>query len=141
MTTIRTPGGSRIVIRHGETLDQAIQRGRGVRETTMLQLLRNFVSQSDGVEMDGLLALSAFGKGLRAEYGEAVLPVPDWLEESLKAVRSEIISRRRDALEKERKTLLMQREALKSADEKRKDLDARLAKLDQALGDGERQSA
>jgi hypothetical protein len=111
---------------------EKIRERGGVREV-MLTQLRNFASGSDGFEMDQLLALSAFGKGLRAEYDEAVLPIPDWLEESLKAVRTEILSRRRDSLEKALKSAQSRLEALKSADERRADLKSEIEKIQKAL--------
>lgn len=98
----------------------------------MLGTLKNL--QIDRIDIDEAIALFGFGKTLSTLYGEFSLPVPEWLDDRLGALKKEIVERRRDYLENRLKEAKARRSALRTAEEKRADVDNEIAELTKALG-------
>lgn len=86
----------------------------------VLAQLQNFTV--DGLDLMELLALSAFGKMLRAEYQNRTLPAPEWLNDQLASLDREIVNRRKDELERRLKEIKAQETTLETAAEKRERL-------------------
>jgi hypothetical protein len=103
------------------------------RNTNMLTALRNVAGSIDGVSVDELLALHAFGRGLEGSYKEFQLGTPDWITESLTVLNQEIKAKHRDILSKQLAEAKARRESLRSTEEKRKAVDASIEELEKAL--------
>jgi len=93
----------------------------------MLRAFREL--EVDGNDIDELIVLERFGKGLATGYTEHALDVPEWVSDKLTALGKEIKARRADAIAREIKLTEGRLEALKTADEKRVDLRAKLERL------------
>lgn len=87
---------------------------------SQLDQYRNF--NVDGLDVDELIALSVFGRQLRAEYEALQLEEPDWVDIQLKTLRREIHSRAADAREARIREIDSRLNALMTADEKRAEL-------------------
>jgi signal transduction histidine kinase len=98
----------------------------------MLEQLRKF--NKDNTNLEEMMSLSAFAKGLRAEYETRSIPVPEWLTSSLTTLGHEITSKTRDQLEKRKRELMAQASGLESAEEKRKRIAKELQEIDAQLG-------
>ena len=93
----------------------------------MLKELKGF--DADGLAMDELVALEAFGTQLRGRYRDLGIDEPAWLPDKVDALQREINSRRRDHVEKTIKETEAALEALKSREDKRADMQAKLEAL------------
>ncbi len=112
---------------------KAKQRGEGVNE--IMQMLRDLRGlDTERTDLDEMVALSAFGTAMKAEYERTTIPSPDWLDDRLGDLNRAIRLLRQDALEKKLKELETRQEALKTADQKRTDVVAEMAKVKAALG-------
>lgn len=100
-------------------------------ETTMLNQFRSF--NTDGADMDVLIAMSAFGVGLRDSYRLLTGEVPEWVSIQLKVISREVKSRLADGLEKRLREAKARRTALAPAEEKRAALDMEIAELEKQL--------
>lgn len=98
----------------------------------MFDELRKF--DKDNADLDKMMALSAFGKSLQAEYLTHAVPVPDWLTTTMTTLGHEITSKTKDQLEKRKRELLAQRSGLETAEEKRNRIAKELAEIDAKLG-------
>lgn len=100
----------------------------------MLQQLKKW--NKDGInDLDETIALSAFAKGLQAEYVTRNIPVPEWLTTVLTTLGHEITSKTRDQLEKRKRELLAQKAGLESAEDKRARIAKELAEIGAQLGE------
>lgn len=97
----------------------------------MLEQLRNVnVVRTD---VEDLVALSAFGRQLRAEFDLYSLPVPEWVTDNLDALRIEIKARNRNRLQAELRKKKAMLTTLKTPDEKRADLNSEVEALEKQL--------
>jgi hypothetical protein len=111
---------------------QARYRRRREVNTDMLKELRGL--DIERTDLDEMVALSAFGRDMKAEYERLIIPIPEWLEDRLVELDRETRLRRTDALEKKLKELRARKETLKTAEQKRQDVDTEMAKIEAALG-------
>ena len=95
---------------------------------SLIMDLKNF--NSDGKDLDELVELAAEGRAFRAEYEALQLEVPEWLDNSLKAVRRDIRDRVADSKAARLKELKARRAQLKTTEEKRSVLDKEIEKLE-----------
>ena len=95
---------------------------------SLIMDLKNF--NSDGKDLDELVELAAEGRAFRAEYEALQLEVPEWLDNSLKAVRRDIRDRVADSKAARLKELKARRAQLKTTEEKRSELDKEIEKLE-----------
>jgi hypothetical protein len=97
----------------------------------MINELKNF--NADRLDLDELVALSAFGRVFQAEVVALGVEEPDWLAGSLRLLRKEVSIRQQDRLEK----LLYQKksrlQSLKPAVEKRAEIEAEIKFLELQL--------
>lgn len=100
----------------------------------MLQQLRNL--NVDRMDLDEAVALEAYGALVREGYVSRSLPVPEWIEDALRLLGKEIVTRRSEMLEKRRRELRARLEAEMTATERRSklrkeldDVETQLAKL------------
>jgi len=99
-----------------------------------LHEFRNF--NVDGSDIDELVALSLFGRQLRAEYEALQLEEPEWVGIQTKALRREIHSRSKELLEARDREISSRLDALKSPGEKREELIKEQEKIRQKLAVG-----
>jgi uncharacterized protein (DUF3084 family) len=94
----------------------------------MLNQLRHF--DKDRADYDELVELSAFARGLRAEYEVLGSEAPDWVDQQIKALRREIHARQQDALEMRLAKAKARRGSLATTEEKRAQLDEEIKSLE-----------
>lgn len=80
-----------------------------------------------------LVALSAFGKGLQAEYAALQVSPPEWLAVRLKEISREVKARNADALDKRLRELKRQREGLEDAATKRQRIEDEIKQVEAAI--------
>lgn len=97
----------------------------------LLQHFKNFIA--DRLELDELIALAAFGRGLRAEYETHDLDEPDWIDLQLKSLRREIRVRVADSLERRKREIELRLENMKTPSEKKKALLTEKKKIEEQL--------
>jgi hypothetical protein len=88
---------------------------------------------TDRNNTDELVALTAFGKTLRAEYDAHKLTVPGWVDDNLEVLRREIASRRTDELKKQLRDKKARLEALTPTEERRDQLRKDIEALEKDL--------
>ena len=94
----------------------------------MLEQFRSFsVEQADNI--DELVAMSAFGRSLKAEFETLQVPVPEFVGDGLSAIKTEIERRLADRKAARIKELKAQRAGLQTAQEKREQIEKELAAL------------
>jgi len=98
----------------------------------MLNELRNL--NTDRMDLDQAIALSAYGRQLESEFASLESPTPEWLTSNLKQLRREIADRMRDELTRRLTEAKSRREALTPAEEKRAALDKEIEALSAKLG-------
>ena len=92
---------------------------------------KNF--SADRMDLDELVALSAFGKSLRAEYEALQLEEPEFVGVQINTLKREIRSRVADKLEARKRELANRIDSLKTPKEKKAELEAELQKLEKQL--------
>lgn len=97
-----------------------------------IRALKNF--SADSLSVDELMMLRATARLLRSEYGQQVIPVPEWLEDAERRLNRELYLRRQDELEKELKEARQARAAIATPDEKRNRLDQKIQELEKLTG-------
>ncbi len=97
----------------------------------MLVEFKNF--SADRLDVDGLVALLAFGKVLRAEFETQKLEVPEYVGVQIRSLKREIDAKVADKREAERKRLKAQLEALKTPSERKTEIAARLEVLEKEI--------
>lgn len=98
----------------------------------MLEDFKKF--NAEGAGLDELVELAAFGRQFRAEHETLNVPVPEYVDDNLRAIRKEIGSRLDDRRATRIRELKAQRENLKTAQERREAIDRELAELGDAVG-------
>ncbi len=96
-----------------------------------LEQFRNF--NVDGLDIDELVALSVFGRQLRAEYESLQIEEPEWVDVQLKSLRREIHVRNANALEARKREIDSRLDALKSPGQRKTELLNERAQIDKAL--------
>ena len=93
----------------------------------MLDKFKTFVE--DRCDLDELVALSAYGKALRAEYEHLQVEVPAFVSTQLNALTRAVRGRVADSVEARKKHIDAQLAALQTPAEKRAALEAEKARL------------
>lgn len=97
----------------------------------MLQLLRSF--NPDRADLEDMLALIVFARGLRAAHEEFKVAVPEWLDDKIRALNREIVGKTRDALELRLKEVRQAKTQLMTPSERREALAKEEAELEAQL--------
>jgi hypothetical protein len=97
-----------------------------------LSQLKNF--DADRFDIDELVALSAEGKALQAEYKALDVEVPEWLDSTVTSIGRVINLRLDESLQKRLRQAEARIQALKPASERRAELESEVAKLRTKLG-------
>jgi hypothetical protein len=97
----------------------------------MLEQLRQV--NVDRLELDGLVALSAFAKGLGDEYKRLKIDPPEWVVNSTETVAVEIKSRIRADLIRRQRQARQQLELLKTPTEKKASLRKEIEEIEAQL--------
>lgn len=82
---------------------------------------------TDRYDLDELVALSAEGKAIQAEFASLGADEPEWLGAAVRALARDIRVRQADAIEKRLRQARARVEALKPASERRAALEAQIA--------------
>jgi hypothetical protein len=93
----------------------------------MLDQFKNFSADSN--ELDELVQLASFGRQFRSEHEALNIPVPEYVDDNLRAIRREIESKMADRKATRVRELKAQRDSLKTAQERRDAIDKELAAL------------
>lgn len=96
-----------------------------------LEQFRNF--NVDGLDIDELVALSLFGRQLRAEYEAVQIEEPEWVDVQLKALRREIHVRNANNLEARRREIDARLDALKTPGQRKTELLKERESIDKQL--------
>jgi hypothetical protein len=96
-----------------------------------LDQFRNF--NVDGLDIDELVALSLFGRQIRAEYESLQLEEPEWVDIQLKALRREIHTRNAQNLEARRREITLRLDSLKTPGQKKQELLREQADIEKKL--------
>lgn len=96
----------------------------------MLQNLKSF--DADRMQLDELVALEAFGHGLREAYERLQVEEPAFVDTQLKSVRRVIRTRVADKAEARKKQVQAQLDALKTPTQRKQELLAELKELDKS---------
>ena len=103
------------------------KKGTAERRKNMLQDFKNF--NAEQADLEELVALSAFGKQLRAEFEAQKVPIPEYVSDNLNTLSREIDVRMADRREARKREIKSTLEGLKSREEKREALEKELAEL------------
>jgi hypothetical protein len=98
----------------------------------MLNQLKTF--DADRFDLDELVALSAEGKALKAEFVAQGVEVPEWLDSAVTTIATAIGLRDADSKRKKLRQVEARIAALKPASERRAEAEAEADKLRAALG-------
>jgi hypothetical protein len=85
--------------------------------------------KAEQMDLDELVALTAFGRSLRSEYEALQLEEPAFVDVQLKSLRREITARNADKLSATKRELEARIDSLKSPAQKKKELEEKLAKI------------
>lgn len=88
---------------------------------------------TDRYDLDELVALSAEGKALQAEYAALGVDEPEWLGTAVRSLIRDVRTRQADAIEKRLRQAKARVQALKPASERRAELEAEIQKLQSQL--------
>lgn len=94
----------------------------------MLDQLKNLNIPS--IDLDEAVALSAFGRMLKAEYETLGAETPEWLDNRLRELRREVKVRQQDSIEKRLREARARMETLKTPTERRDDLAKEIERLE-----------
>lgn len=108
------------------------KKGLAERRKTMLDQFKNFSADSN--DLDELVQLAAFGRQFRAEHETLNVPVPEYVDDNLRAIRREIESKMADRKATRIRELKAQRTSLATAQEKRAAIDKELEELGEPVG-------
>ena len=90
-------------------------------------------SETEGMSLEDLVALSALGRGVQSEFATLNIEEPEFLGPKLREIRREIAARQADRIEKLLREKKARLEALQPAEEKRAALKAEIDKLEAQL--------
>lgn len=103
------------------------------RRKAMLEQFKSFnVETADN--LDELVSMSAFGRSLKAEFESQNIVVPDYVNDSLSAIKREIERRVADRRAARIRELKAQETSLQTAAEKREKIRKELAELGEPVG-------
>ena len=127
----RKHGGHKLPVRTSRTE----QSGKpGERKTDMtLATFKTF--SADKMDVEELVALSAFGRSLKAEFEELNLEVPEFVDLQLKSLRREVRGRMADRLESEKRRIKAQLDGLKTTAERKAELRKQLDSVENQLAE------
>ena len=108
------------------------KKGLAERRKLMLDQFKNFSADSN--DLDELVQLAAFGRQFRAEHETLNVPVPEYVDDNLRAIRREIESKMADRKATRIRELKAQRTSLATAQEKRAAIDKELEELGETVG-------
>ena len=97
----------------------------------MLQRFKSFNAES--ADLDELVEVAVFGRQFRAEHEALNVPIPEYVDDTLRVVRREIDGRLADKRAARVRELKAQRENLKTAAERREAIDKELALLGETV--------
>jgi hypothetical protein len=97
-----------------------------------LEQLRRY--NADNTSLENMIALEAYGRMVSSGFQSRGLAVPEWLENTLSALASDIGAKSRDELMRQLKEAEAQESALLSRDERRARATQRAADLRKQLG-------
>jgi hypothetical protein len=80
-------------------------------------------------DLDELIALHSFGLSLKTNYATFGMEIPDWVNDNVSSLVSEIKLRRKDSLQKELRKAELALGALKTAEEKRAELRDKITRI------------
>ena len=93
----------------------------------MLEKLKNL--DVDRPDLEELIYLSAQARALRAEFEAESVEVPEWLDNSARALKREVRTRLANSVDKRVREIKSRLDALKTPSEKKAELEAELATL------------
>jgi hypothetical protein len=100
----------------------------------MLNALNSFKAfQLDRMSIDEMVAHSAFGKLLRAEYEKHNLEEPDFIDTQLKSLHRAITTANAEKLEARRNEIKSRLDSLKTTSQRKQELKEELKQLDKRL--------
>jgi hypothetical protein len=111
---------------------EAKRRKLGEFKVDILQQLRRLNTENSN--LDELIALEVFAVQLQAGYQKHQVPSPDWLEQALKTLELEIVSKTRAALELKLREARANQANLRTREERRQLVDQQVEELELALG-------
>ena len=85
------------------------------------------------IDMEELVVLSQFGRGLKQEYETLGMKVPEYIDTQLKTLRREIRARNQDRIEKELAEKKIRLESLQTPQEKKLKLKQEIKQLEEQL--------
>jgi hypothetical protein len=103
------------------------------RRQSLLSQFKNF--NADALGVDELVALSAFGTNLKAEYQKLKMEVPEFVEVQGRAIRRLIRNKVTDKVQSQLKEAKLQLESLKTPTEKKSELKNKIADLEEQLAE------
>lgn len=88
---------------------------------------------TDRLDIDDVVAYLAFANSVKVEFEKHELEVPDWLTETIDALKTEVKARRRDNLMRALKAAEAKAAGLRSPEQKRRDAQADIKRIKEAL--------
>ena len=96
----------------------------------MLSEFKNFTAAR--LQLEDLVALEAYGHGLRLAYERLQVDEPQYVDMQLKSLRREIRTRVADKLEARKKEVQRSLDSLKTPTQRKQELQKELAELEKA---------
>jgi hypothetical protein len=96
-----------------------------------LATFKNF--SADRMDVDELIALSAFGKAFKAEFVSLGVDVPEYVDLQLKTLKREVRGRVADKLEADKRRIKAQLDSLKTTSERKAELKKQLDTVEAQL--------
>ena len=96
-----------------------------------LASFKNF--SADRLDVDELIALSAFGKTFKAEFTALGVDVPEYVDLQLKTLKREVRGRVADKLEADKRRIKAQLDSLKTTSERKAELKKQLETVEAQL--------
>lgn len=96
-----------------------------------LASFKNF--SADRLDVDELIALSAFGKTFKAEFTSLGVDVPEYVDLQLKTLKREVRGRVADKLEADKRRIKAQLDSLKTTSERKAELKKQLDTVEAQL--------
>lgn len=110
-----------------------IQQREARKMFSVIDQLKNFNERNVGTELLEVVALLVQAKAIRAEAEARNVPIPEFLDDTLRSLNRVIAERTRDARELELKEIAAEEARLLTAPEKRARLAERREKLEKEL--------
>lgn len=97
----------------------------------MLETFKKF--NTEVADLDELVAMAAFGRNFRSEFEALNVSIPEYVDDTQRAIKREIETRVADRKAARVRELKAQRDSLKTAAEKRESIEKELAALGEAV--------